>query len=445
MKSAGKVMIVITCLLGLLGLLQGIYILLLFHAFPGSLSRSNIMPSPVAGPATPPLPLLTSGFTVPIGLELTRSKTSDPFTAGNRSIVPIEDTLDAIAYIDATIENFFKAEIAARVCDEIGKLKPLPEIPEVFDIEAPSPDLHKIKETARYWYLMSRRLFYNGEHETALALSVANLLLAHLLGTEYISGSSLNCHMEAIAVRNFGSTSIAEMTGKVRLPVDRLKFWINLMLQLEYEMVSISRTLRFEQHFIPSVFHHFNMRNDNILARAINNPGIYKKYIDALFNPITAASSKPYREAMTVATRTMSEIALMRKRIEPGFHFLAYYFTPESLFIQYMISISVPDLKGALERDFKCRQLLRGTIVALALRAFQTEHGKLPETVEELEKWLGKTLPTDIYSDKPLLYSRNNQKTLYSVGTDGQPDTADDLIFFPTAEVKSNVPGTGVP
>ncbi|OGK12370.1 MAG: hypothetical protein A2W80_09500 [Candidatus Riflebacteria bacterium GWC2_50_8] len=116
--------------------------------------------------------------------------------------------------------------------------------------------------------------------------------------------------MITITVGNIGS-SITEITGKVSLPAERLKFWINLILQLEHEMADISRAPLVEKHFIPSVFHHFNMRNDNILARAINNPGINQKHIDALFNTMINAGSKPYREAMT-AIQTLITLLLQK-------------------------------------------------------------------------------------------------------------------------------------
>lgn len=63
------------------------------------------------------------------------------------------------------------------------------------------------------------------------------------------------------------------------------------------------------------------------------------------------------------------------------------------------------------------------TRVALLLKAYRGERGAYPESLNDLEGYLGKELPLDPCSGKPLHYQREGSGfTLYSVGLDGVDD-----------------------
>jgi len=244
--------------------------------------------------------------------------------------------------------------------------------------------------------------------------------------------------MIAIALRNYGNIAIVEMAGDLNMPAARLKSWVGMMLKLEKAMVSMGRAITAEKMLIPSAFHPKNMKKGNYLAQAMNNPELQKKYLDPFFNPLIEACDKPYSEAKATFSQKKLEIQKIGDKVmTPGLHHIAHFFAPEDLFMQLMMSIATPNMKSALEQDFRSRQILRGAIAALALRAYQIEHKNMPESLQALETWLGTSLPTDIFSEKPLVYSKNGKKLLSSVGPDEQPDTDDDLVFMPVSE---NIP-----
>jgi len=66
-----------------------------------------------------------------------------------------------------------------------------------------------------------------------------------------------------------------------------------------------------------------------------------------------------------------------------------------------------------------CRERfsLRATAVLLALRAYQKEKGKLPDSLNELVPEYLSHLPLDPFDGKPLRYSKE-KKTVYCVGRD---------------------------
>lgn len=440
LKSAAKLIFALGALLGIAFVVQTARIVMLFQSAAGGMS--SISGSAPAGPTAPkpsrlPLPGLVSGLTRPAEWpDISSSLISAPFSEYGGGLVPLEESLSSIEKMAPEIEQRFEKALPSRLMAALKDLPQPPEIPEVLIISAPTPDFRTIRETSRYWYLMSRWFFSKDKHETALAIGVANLLLAHTVETENIAGASLISRMIAIALRNIANAGILEMSDRIDIPAARMKSWTAAMLRLHDNMPGMERAWMCEKKLIPSVFHPSNIPNRNRLAEAMCDPRRQKKYIDAFFDPLIEACKMPYREAMEASRQKQKEVEKLQRITEPGVHYLGYFFMPEDFFMQFMMSMAIPSFKKAFDQDFRSRQIFRGCIIAVALRAYRLENQSLPDSLATLEKWLGKSLPADIYTDKPMIYNKTGNKTLYSAGPDGQPDNADDLLFMPLAVAK---------
>jgi hypothetical protein len=409
----------------------------LFRAASGGMSAVTGGAPASPGAPTPsrlPLPDLVLGLTRPAEWsDIGSDKISSPFSLTGGKLVPLEESISDMDEISSEVRQKFEKELPARLMARIKELPKPPDLPEVLIISAPMPDFRAFRETARYWYLMSRWFFSQGQHENALAIGAAILLLAHEVETFDVSGASLISRMIAIAVRNIGTSAIIEMSDKLKLPAARLKSWTAVLMRLHDDMPGMERAWMTEKKLIPSAFHQRNIPNRNRLAEAMCDPDRQKKYIDAYYDPLIEACQRPYREAMELSKEQQKKSDELQNILEPGLHYVGYFFMPEDFFMQFMMSIAVPSFKKAFEQDFRSRLVFRAAITTLALRAYQLEHKSLPDSLETLQQWLGKSLPTDIYTDKPLLYSNSGDKILRSAGPDGLPDTADDLVFMPLA------------
>jgi hypothetical protein len=98
-------------------------------------------------------------------------------------------------------------------------------------------------------------------------------------------------------------------------------------------------------------------------------------------------------------------------------------------------ALNIPDMGeyfggnigSAVLRMLRIETACRVVVTAIALKRFQLQHGKLPETLAELTPEFIPSVPIDMYDGKPLRYHPNADRTylLYSVGEDGTDDGGD--------------------
>ena len=96
---------------------------------------------------------------------------------------------------------------------------------------------------------------------------------------------------------------------------------------------------------------------------------------------------------------------------------------PMQLFAPSMLKILQTETTGQMER--------RLTQLALMLAAYKSDHGEYPASLADLSPAYLATVPIDLFTEKPLIYSRvENKYVLYSVGPNGEDDHGkkDDLV-----------------
>jgi hypothetical protein len=90
-----------------------------------------------------------------------------------------------------------------------------------------------------------------------------------------------------------------------------------------------------------------------------------------------------------------------------------------------------PGMMGPTWREFEGRMDMRLNRIALELSAYKADHAAYPQTLAELSPGYLREAPTDLFSEKPLIYSRQaDGYLLYSVGQNMVDDgaTGDDLV-----------------
>jgi len=91
---------------------------------------------------------------------------------------------------------------------------------------------------------------------------------------------------------------------------------------------------------------------------------------------------------------------------------------------RYFLVHSPPDFRDRADAVHQIGEEYEATMTIIALKRWQSEKGEYPENLEELtEECYLKQLPMDPYSDKPLVYRRENGDfRLYSVGQNLKDD-----------------------
>lgn len=377
-------------------------------------------------------PELMVGLTPPEGFTIMGEMTSSlPDNNREKSLVKDEEVLKHLSSIDNGLLSQIPQLMRKKVVKQIKNLpEPLP-VPEILDINAPMFNFRQIRETARYWYLLGRYYAIKGDYDSSLACFAAISMLAHITETfPADSSASLISRMIATAVRNIAHTGLLECLPHYKMPAKKLKQWLGVFLKLEKAMPSMARCLSAEKLTIPSVFHPKNMKASSGMINKMQDKELQAKYLGAYFDPLIKACDSPFPKAIQTGKEKGDEIERMMADLFTVSS-LQYYFWPEELFIQFMMTIAVPNFKRAFNTDFRCRNIMRGAIAALALHTYIIEYNRYPESLEAIGKWLGQELPHDPYVDKPFIYTPNTGKILYSVGEDGKADTEDDFVFTP--------------
>lgn len=87
-----------------------------------------------------------------------------------------------------------------------------------------------------------------------------------------------------------------------------------------------------------------------------------------------------------------------------------------------------PALKRSFEENLRDRAYLRAAQVVLAIERYRLEHGVLPENVSALVPDFLTEIPSDPFTDAPLLYRRlETGYAVYSVGSDAEDDGGIDV------------------
>jgi hypothetical protein len=429
LKSIAKIILVVVALSAIAILFQAFRIIMLVRS-----PSAKVFSIESSNSGHRPLPDLAEGL-----LRQTKSPPiksqdiSELMAPHKKSLVPLADSLSLLGEVEAESEARFSKELPARLIAIVKSLPEAPAIPEVLPMNPAGYDLSLLRDTSHYWYLMGRWFMNKERHETAIAIAIAGILLAHEVETGDIIGLSITVRGMANYMRNIANTALLEMPDRLNIPSARLKIWANVLLRLHNAATALEKVCLCAKKAIPSAFHSNNLKVGDRLSEVINDSRSQQE-IAAYFDPIIAASSRPFRDAIEIVNKKDEEVEELHRIVAPGLHYISYFLNPEDLMTKYIMSMALPRFKDLFERDFRAQQIFRGTVVVMALRAYQLEHDALPDSLAALETWFGKSLPiTDLYSNKPMVYNKSGSRILASTGADGQPDTNDDLVFMPVS------------
>ena len=316
--------------------------------------------------------------------------------------------------------SLLRSEIRSVAENGIETIPETPVITEKLDIRVPSPPYKEARNTLRYWYLCGRYFHAIKDDATALNLNLASLVLLKHIENSGEDSVYLITGAMSTTFANMVSNALLEITSELVLPADLLKTRLKELYQLYGKRSPITYFMLGEKRFLPAV------------SPVIFNENMTEKYVETYYRELIKAYETSYSEAIKTAKEKGKLIGPQEMNLETiVLSLVKAVFRPKNFCAEFLASMCNANYERTFEYDFKSRQLANGALVALTLRCYELEKGRLPDSLQELENWFGLPMPNDVYTNAPMQYNPKSNKVLFSVGSDLTPDTNDDLVFVP--------------
>jgi len=296
------------------------------------------------------------------------------------------------------------------------------QVPEIKGIDDLMPYLCPRRDLARLTSLRALWFFKQGKEKEAFDEAMKGVKFGHMI--EGSKGQLIH-YLVGMGVKEIGLDRMRMMMPRTSLPPDRLKGYAEALANYEANEEGLADAFRVEY----TVF--AGLTDD--LARGARDLDFgkvdmeerdhtKKGYSGYFFQPNKTKRllAEMYRGCISNIPRTWAErdySGLPEPPEGPGFLMMARYAVSGNA----IGKILVPMLAPAMERTqlAKCRTDLSVSItrLLLALKAYKTDTGELPLSLDELVPEYLDAVPRDPFGGKPIRYSRE-ESILYSVGED---------------------------
>ncbi len=216
---------------------------------------------------------------------------------------------------------------------------------------------------------------------------------------------------------------------------------VDILDSIETRRTSFAAHLRYRREFFRTIGDHYRTRPflgrkvgwylwpDEVLREMLADPEVVEFFGKKSLEPLIDAEAGPW-----IASNPL--LAPLKERFDHSFRmvreegfqlWLNYGLFPREYLKSWFTIDEWNFLRSLYQLDVECRQLSRMARWAFAVFGFRRETGKWPRTPGELEKWLGKPLPGDLFSYGPVLFCPGNPPDVRSIGPDQTPFTKDDM------------------
>lgn len=133
--------------------------------------------------------------------------------------------------------------------------------------------------------------------------------------------------------------------------------------------------------------------------------------------------SPEFANAMTVCNELIAEAKQPFELVQQAEQANTQYEEAIGSLTEYYREIGAGSLQENLQRHGLVVAGLRASLAGVAAERYRVANGSFPEQLDALVPTYLESVPTDPYSDKPLLYKQEDDKVvIYSVGENGQDD-----------------------
>ena len=278
------------------------------------------------------------------------------------------------------------------------------------------PTNRLLSRTVEYWCACSFQLNKNGDYNTSLLLPLgafylireAELFYGNCSHFEYIVTTQSN-KMASLAILAWASQphfESKELSKKVALDI----------LDLVKHDCSITRYIEFYKYFVDSAFGRLSFIN-SLIGKDFHESSHYKDRVNYLINKPLDFEKEPYYEIKDEYERYSKEAKSYASDFtnDSSYNPLPdYLFNREKIIIHSVFAESYFHESLINERRHVEEYLsyMEFSAVALLINSYYCYNKRLPKTIEDLEEWCGKKLPTNRIDNTPYDIDTKGEHTL---------------------------------
>lgn len=305
---------------------------------------------------------------------------------------------------------------------------PVVRDPASFEIDMPLLSLGQYRTFAKLNLLRSTYLFKQGKEKEAFNETIKVIKMGQMLQNSPLP--SLIQYLEGMAIKRMGLENLRAMLKETNFSTDLLKSYTKELDQFYANRESLAKIFKGEYISL------MNVKTEQIDPIAKGKKLSEEKEIltrDILPSWLTSLSRVSYLYKPNQTQRIFAEG--FRKKIEiadkefcdePLTEPLLPYSKSKLLLTENLIGKALHDIVTVSYGGLFQRRCLEdfsvgGTQLLIALKAYQIENGKLPDSLDKLVPEYILELPKDPFNKKIIKYSPE-KKVIYSIGPNGRDD-----------------------
>lgn len=329
----------------------------------------------------------------------------------------------------------YRTKLAPSILELMRKEKTnkYPTVEETENYPA-QPQSILIRATAYNWSNLSLIFSKEGDYKTSLLIAHGIFYLVREKQKSYAASGTMIDKMVSNIYLKYASKAILVWASKAHLDCQELsKTVAKDILKLVEVDYPLKRNFEFNKYAIDSILKHFSTKT-SLVGNNVFNKSYYKEIIDFLINePLRLESkleSKNYYEIKDEYSKYSKKMkdALETRRFSKIFP--NFCINPEKAIVYAVADMFCTDLERVKLSSEESLSYMEFSAIALLINSYYCENNKLPETIDELEKWFGQKLPVSRFNYEPYIIDTKGKHLLTFKHVDKSYEIKDSELYF---------------
>lgn len=373
-----------------------------------------------------------------------KNKNLKPFIPSEADLFKPESEKNLLDNIESIVpDNMEKIKsnlINYRITDWMKKHKKIDssDSEENFTEYLIRPEYETIKETAIYWYFLSRYLEKTNDYQNSLTLSLGIFYLSRDWERGYCDEYIAINKALSRSLCRIGCRSILVWASKPKPQNFSLsKNYAKDILEYVKTESPASLNVKYERKQFEDILTSDVIKNrykkESVILSSLKETNTYKNIIDEIYEKPLNFIDKPLYEINKEFDYYKENMNKLFKNQSSSTNIFPFIFNPEKNLTLHLINQRDHDFVSMkLSHEQKLAEL-EFTAIALAINAYVSQNNKMPNNMDELNKWFGEELPKNRLTNEPYVLDITGKHLLYNKGIDGienldSKDT-DDIYF----------------
>jgi len=289
------------------------------------------------------------------------------------------------------------------------------EVSPLKDFAEDYPYLADWRHISRVASIQAASLFRQGKQSEAFDLSMKIVRLGQMMED---SGGPILHYLVGSAVKADGLKRLREMSAKTALPPRQLISYASRLVVQKANPTGLTNA--FKAEYGVSVKACEDIRSGKSWG---TNSMAYQLAMSAGMKPVFSLTktkmllARSSRVCLESIPRPFNKMTLQELPLMPTNASVLRMMLKGNAFGEMWVDMMLPSWKHLLSRKCQENITVSATQLVLALKAYHSEHGTLPESLDELVPHYIASVPLDDFDGMRLRYSKE-KKLIWSIGSD---------------------------